>query len=1016
MNTFKISYLDGTCKDIPSAVFPLTSASLLDEKLDETYVTFYNSRKEIYTPSDLFRIQRYEDRIKVSDEVLTVANDEAIETPLGSGRYKHTVSLMEATKLLEGIVCQTLTFTNDLGKVYTNNAREAQIQAGEWDWSSGTRNMLNDAIRYGFSSDTLTPELVEETVQFLSALDMFKKIIGILRASGDSYYATDYMNFSFLNGTASYTISGATNSISNTLDYKINSVNNITVSYNINFNYEIPSINRMRDEAFVFSYTIFVVENRLPLLPYTITDVTNRCLELAEPLNVFQSPRIKFDGVSYPNGLYGPREFAEGSQAEEYSKVYAPELAITQSNLREQLKRIGGYIHAEPRLIITTDESNPPNLTYTVKYDKYGQQKEADISKGVRVYNEGRQSINDYCTEVRSNVANLVNSLDYAQAVVTEPYGGGYKSLRGDITQRLDENNGIFTTSEPVYNVIRVIAGIKDDADNFIYGPIDISAYVLERASYDLLSSYAKEFPESRSLAMYYTQGQPNIEGLFFQTLTTSEGEPWTEYAIIRIIARELGVSENDVGQAFNDYGGAESVAMQVSYIPIYANLISHSNKYVPGKRFAQIYSQSDNLVETTYFGENIKGTAARMGNPQQTLTYMFRSFSDVPKIGEVIGDYSISAVNTSFLPTYTKATFELTKKFNRINEFVGIDSHKRVYEVSEREAYERHMLLKERVVLSRESVGYAGGFFVSADTVMNEIFKNHLPGDTQKRINCVNLAGYSVKPNGSGGYELTRVGADTILPTVASSYGNAMTFTWSMKDNYSAGIALEYVNNIDIRGWWNQDVQVCDYYGRLEAFSFELRSSTEAQNSNKLPQRTSFGTGGVEIQSPSPIYVDKDSRERLSFTVEIEFVTADDDIIIGSAMAEKNPLINTLMENEPIVYLYAKPIDAFAKTLNDIPSDNPPIGYLREHYSYANGVITFKTLTTVDIHVGYTEAYWVIATLKRGVGSELYENKFGEQVKSNLFTGGDIFLSSTKPAKLGEKLHEDIYVTIVTD
>ena len=71
MNTFKISYWDGSWKKIPSAVFPLNSASLLDEKLDETYVTFYNSRKEIYTPSDLFRIQRYENGIVVTDEVLT---------------------------------------------------------------------------------------------------------------------------------------------------------------------------------------------------------------------------------------------------------------------------------------------------------------------------------------------------------------------------------------------------------------------------------------------------------------------------------------------------------------------------------------------------------------------------------------------------------------------------------------------------------------------------------------------------------------------------------------------------------------------------------------------------------------------------------------------------------------------------------------------------------------------------------------------------------------------------------
>jgi hypothetical protein len=412
MNTFKISYLDGTWKDIPSAVFPLSASSLLDERLDETYVTFYNSRKEIYPPADLFRIQRYENGTRVSDEVLAVANDEAVETPLGSGRYKHTVSLMEPTKLLEGIICQTLTFTNDLGKIYTNNPQKVIPDIDE---------ERETTFAYVSPPQCSAPISSNDVFITQSAREFSNNVI-ITSINSNTTYNGEIINAKttiiLSDGSTKEYIETETPKITPSLPY-------IIVKYEVPYRGKalvyIGSVNGVPQyqeqdvsTKLTFTYTILVVENRLPLLPYTITDVTNRCLELAEPLDVYQAPRIKFDGVSYPNGLCGPREFAQGSQAEEYSKVFAPEVAITQSNLREQLKRIGGYIHAEPRLIITTDDNNPPNLTYTVKYDKYGQTKAADLSKGVRVYNEGRQSINDYCSEVRSNVANLVNSLDYA--------------------------------------------------------------------------------------------------------------------------------------------------------------------------------------------------------------------------------------------------------------------------------------------------------------------------------------------------------------------------------------------------------------------------------------------------------------------------------------------------------------------------------------------------------------------------------------------------------------------------
>ena len=52
---------------------------------------------------------------------MVVASDNVTELPAGSGKYKHELYLIERTKLLEGYIGQSLTFTNALGKIYATD-------------------------------------------------------------------------------------------------------------------------------------------------------------------------------------------------------------------------------------------------------------------------------------------------------------------------------------------------------------------------------------------------------------------------------------------------------------------------------------------------------------------------------------------------------------------------------------------------------------------------------------------------------------------------------------------------------------------------------------------------------------------------------------------------------------------------------------------------------------------------------------------------------------------------------
>ncbi len=126
------------------------------------------------------------------------------------------------------------------------------------------------------------------------------------------------------------------------------------VLYSVRYSNQEQLVSQNIDE---WTYTIAVVNNRLPLKKWTVTDVVNRILRLAEPLKIGQEPRFAFDGVTYDNrgNVDTGVGYAQGSQAEYYEKILAPEFAMPKMNLREQLKQVGGIINAEPRLIFKNE-------------------------------------------------------------------------------------------------------------------------------------------------------------------------------------------------------------------------------------------------------------------------------------------------------------------------------------------------------------------------------------------------------------------------------------------------------------------------------------------------------------------------------------------------------------------------------------------------------------------------------------------------------------------------------------
>lgn len=457
--------------------------------------------------------------------------------------------------------------------------------------------------------------------------------------------------------------------------------------------------------TFEFTYTFSTVENHLPLAPYTITDCITRCLELAEPLQKGEIPRFRFEGVTY-DASTGERNstYTAGSQAERYDKVLAPPFTMTQCTLREQLKIIGGFIHAEPRLtdgVITFEPFCGNELAEVTLTDGT----KIPLNQYPYAIRKKSQNINEYCTSVDTRAENLVNSIDKRKGSIIDPDGENYKSLRSEIINaRIAENNGEVVTAYPIYEIEKVMCGIakrnpQNASDYWQLSPVDITDYIVEETAYRAnLSSYSGSFPYSKAFALYYTQGSPNIKGLFFKAPSVINNA-FKDNTIVNILKQVTGASSLNTTYALYSF--------QVTYKPIYNARFVHSKPYVDPDESERtlFYNQSENLIETSYYGENVKGAVARLGNAEQSLTYYFKDIDNIPKAGQLFdNDNYISAVMVQVMPSYLKCTVTLSKDFNRLSEYIGVKSLKYLYEVNERAAYDRTILLKEYIEVGEDT------------------------------------------------------------------------------------------------------------------------------------------------------------------------------------------------------------------------------------------------------------------------------------------------------------------------
>lgn len=669
------------------------------------------------------------------------------------------------------------------------------------------------------------------------------------------------------------------------------------------------------------TYDILVVTNYAPLPRWTAKGVIERLLLKAETLAEGEKPRFHLNA----------------EQAEQFDKIEMPEVHFTNCTLREALQTVGSVVHGEPRL-----RGNE------IIFDMYGSTERSGVpirTYGGKTYS---QTTEGAVTAIDSTVDNLVSTMGYAKGVTVDPYAGGYKTVRTEtLYARIQDDNMLIQVSNGINRVIKLEASFAGK-----FTDVDITPYVFEESEYARMSAYTELYPSSRVYALYYTTGGTTIRGLNYK-IPKAKGESYGDYAIVRILKAETG----DNSLNFEQDDTYPLLAFRVTYESITSARVKQSKQYTRSPLPTEIaYNQGQNLIESGYFGENLKGVVARLGNVDKVITIIKRGLPKIPKVGTLYDDdYYISAVAVEVMPYYTKITLALSKDFNRYSDFVGVNSQRRFFEVSEKQAYDSFIHYRDYVV-----IGDAQNVTRVADVSAEEIVKIFNPSDGTA-VSYVQATSFE-KDN-------TEI-AQVVLPVKALPLGNSAVFTFKYQDNYSAGDQAVYQGSGEITGYFQQGTQYKNFYGYIDNLSLGYYdkgltpSSVDDQNNVALSLPEKYGSGRVKLPigenlkfTLAHLKVSIGPTEIPTFTYQIDFVSNRKDIVIGSGLARNLPLIaGAQTNNSAKLYVLPSRLNKFAQKVD--------LTNVRLIHDYANGGVTANArMATFDAQISPVSGQaWVMA------------------------------------------------------
>lgn len=873
MNTVRVSI--GGQDFTKFATVPLTLQNTLNDTLDSAQVSLHNmKRSEPFEPMTDAVLS-----VNGVDTAYKVAGDEVLEV-FGAGLYSHTVTLIEYTKEAERLIMEAKAFTRPKIPDYSDGQTDVTVYLWEEDTALGTDGTL---IGSDTSSAFASPILKGGGAVAIPAISgiLENTLAGYGTNAEASYWHITVFRSESPQNVASMEQAGAlvyTSDSSQTTEREAIDLSESGFYY-FRYNYRNDS------KYYSAMWQVSVVANPVARAPYTVRKVVDTLLTVCEPLRVGDDPRYRLE--------------VKAGQMAVFSQD-APEFHFSNSRtLWENLREVGKYIHAIPRLV--------PRVGYTaVQFDELGGNQNADTSKGRRVSGSASWDISTYASGLETMAANLITAENDAQSTICEPFGKGWKSLRtASETARIQEGTANIETAYPIESVSRVLVYFQYGGKTY---QGDITPYVFEKADYDLLSSYTGQYPNSKCFALYYARGSQNISGLWYKPNdeVASSLNAFQNYAIANICTAATGCSLNIFKQLTYP-----NICVRVEYIPtVTARIHAYKPDAKSGGGFLSD-GQAANRLSAKALGEHLRGQLAMLPSASKSCAWLFKDAGSIPEPGKLIDGQYISVVTARIYPAYCEAQIDTVKGYNELGSYVELPTAFRQYEIPD--SLERFTVLDEFVYISETAEAD------DADTICSEQLKaavaDALDGVTGTIARRVSLA--SVTTTDDAG---AVIAADVLCPVMSLSVGNAVCFSFRMQDNYSAG-------NQSAKGGkqyrMTQAVPYGDkYYGTAERLKFSLYASAMSTGviagAHAFPATDSASIALGEAMASTgakSLKWYKDSAEVGNVSYQLHAMTRDG-FIIGDMMMAHCSAVRAVDETEsPVLYYYAEELNPLTGT-----------------------------------------------------------------------------------------------------
>lgn len=803
---------------------------------------------------------------------------------LKNQKFKSQINTIELTKQLTREPCDSLSFTHRIGRSYVSGARVIEPSASGTYSTSAAPGIINEA----------NPPL-EETMYYKLKINN-QQVSPVSNSGNINIYAITLENGSF--GSISspiYEVVVNYNDNEFTYSYSSDSVliNTIQLSKSgiVKLNYNIEFSNGQLDFKLNIIYTISVIES-IPAKPIpSITDVINRILDVGVPRLASEEPKYKLDDEI----------------AQKFANVPAPEFFLPRMTLYEALLTIGGYIHGIPRLVWneTTDKAD------TITFDLLGLDEEYELPPTAKIIGYKRtRGANDYCGALESYVENLVDTQNQAVGSVVEPFINGYKTVRCTSGVQINNETAVITTDKPIYRLVKLEMAYTDEETSTVIG--DITNFVYEKAEYDtLFVSDAVGYPNSVAYALGYTQGGREIFGLntassSLLNILNSFKEPAIQN-IVETLQKNMSSSAS-----------FSNLAFRVTYIPMDTVRVRARKPYNDFPEDNVLFdNQGAGVVEASFYGENMKGKVARLGNEVEMYTIRFEDQTQLPQVGNIFDNAYIFKITRSRGKYHTLANIYITPNFNKLSEYLGLNSNYRLYEVSEKQSINRNVLIERKIEIGHEE---KAGINSSNKKLLVHKFWQTFTHSTSEELDGKDVANLVVM--WVYGKNDAQIGEPILKSVTHHAFGNSLIFSWKLEDSYSAGYQADYVppiNGSNVAWKQRRNVQYGDIYGGFYSLEFsicpnvlnadssefnatwqqQLSTASEQGFCDKLPvmeYESAFRTSWVQDNyfNSEQIVIDKNSSEAISVTVQFYGQCTEKGIVMGKKLWDNNFAVNS--------------------------------------------------------------------------------------------------------------------------